>query len=232
VLSIWFFKFRSKRDIMKTINVKKEVFKTSVPDLREISERLDSQGNGHLIDSLNWDNYKYRPEVRFNIAYSDSEIFLKYYVREEYVKAEKTESNQMVCEDSCVEFFVSPEDDGIYYNFEFNPIGTCLLGTGTCRADSKRGPVSVIDGIRRLSSAGNSPFAEREGEYSWTLCLAIPLSAFFRHNIKDLKGRSFRANFYKCGDKLTNPHYVTWNPVETLAPDYHRPEYFGSLNFV
>ncbi|MCK7536290.1 MAG: carbohydrate-binding family 9-like protein [Marinilabiliales bacterium] len=42
-----------------------------------------------------------------------------------------------------------------------------------------------------------------------------------------LAGKSFRANFYKCGDKLSNPHFVTWNPVGTEKPDYHRPEYFG-----
>jgi hypothetical protein len=25
---------------------------------------------------------------------------------------------------------------------------------------------------------------------------------------------------------------VTWNPIGTEKPDYHRPEYFGSLKFV
>ena len=55
---------------------------------------------------------------------------------------------------------------------------------------------------------------------------------FFHHNIKDVKGKTFRANFYKCGDKLTVPHYVTWSPVETVKPDYHQPEYFGNIKFV
>ena len=69
-----------------------------------------------MIDTINWKGYNYKPDVALSIAYSDHEIFLKYYITENYFKAEKTESNQMVCEDSCVEFFVSPEDDGIYYN--------------------------------------------------------------------------------------------------------------------
>jgi len=47
-----------------------------------------------------------------------------------------------------------------------------------------------------------------------------------------LKGKIFRANFYKCGDKLTVPHYVTWNPVGTENPDYHQPEHFGLLKFI
>ncbi|HPH75320.1 MAG TPA: carbohydrate-binding family 9-like protein, partial [Bacteroidales bacterium] len=27
-------------------------------------------------------------------------------------------------------------------------------------------------------------------------------------------------------------HFVTWNPVGTEKPDYHRPEFFGILKFV
>jgi hypothetical protein len=217
---------------MKTIEVRKEIFENTYPELNDVSLRLDSHGQGELINTLNWGAFKYKPEVLFNIAYSDSEIFLKFYVKEEYVKAEKTETNQMVCEDSCVEFFVSPSDDGIYYNIEFNPIGTCLLGTGTCRKDSTRAPVSVIDRIRRKGSLGATPFKERSGELFWTITVAVPYEVFFRHGVKTLSGKSFRANFYKCGDNLTYPHYVTWNPVGTDNPDFHQPEFFGQLKFV
>ena len=170
--------------------------------------------------------------MALSIAYSDHEIFLKYYITENYFKAEKTASNEMVCEDSCVEFFVSPEDDGIYYNMEFNAIGTCLLGVGTGRADSKRVRPEIISKIRRLTTAGTDPFKEKAGEYEWMIIIAIPFGVFFHHEIKDLKGKIFRANFYKCGDKLTVPHYVTWNPVGTQEPDYHQPEHFGLLKFV
>jgi hypothetical protein len=52
------------------------------------------------------------------------------------------------------------------------------------------------------------------------------------HKIKELKGKTFRANFYKCGDMLSVPHYVTWNPVGTKKPDYHQPAYFGLLKFI
>jgi hypothetical protein len=30
---------------------------------------------------------------------------------------------------------------------------------------------------------------------------------------------------------LPTPHFVTWNPVGTTQPDYHRPEYFGKIEF-
>ena len=113
---------------VKTLEVTKLDFNKDYPDLDEISERLDSLNKRNQIDIINWKDFNYKPEVEFTIAYTGSEILLKYYVKEDWFKAEKTESNQMVCEDSCVEFFVSPADDRIYYNLEFNGIGTCLLG--------------------------------------------------------------------------------------------------------
>jgi hypothetical protein len=217
---------------MKIAEVYKSDLESEYPSMETVSTLLDNQKGRLIIDTINWKGYNYKPDVAFSIAYSDHEIFLKYYITENYFKAEKTDSNQMVCEDSCVEFFVSPGDDGIYYNMEFNAIGTCLLGTGTGRSDSTRVNPEIISKIRRLTSAGKEPVKEKTGEYAWTITLAIPFEVFFHHRIKDLKGKIFRANFYKCGDKLTVPHYVTWNPVGTEMPDYHQPEHFGMLKFV
>lgn len=217
---------------MKIAEIHKAKNQTAFPTLEEISDILDKQEGRLMIDTLNWKSHEYKPEVSLAMAYSENEIFLKYYISENYFKAEKTQTNEMVCEDSCVEFFVSPVDDGVYYNIEFNAIGTCLLGTGKDRASSRRADPEIISGIRRLSSAGSEPIMEKTGKISWTITIAIPFKVFFRHKIQDLKGKTFRANFYKCGDKLTVPHYVTWNPVGTDHPDYHRPEYFGVLKFV
>jgi len=217
---------------MKTIEVSKLNTTERIPSMAEVSARLDELGKGHAIDTVNWKDFSYKPGVRFNIAWGENEIYLKYYVRESNVKAEKSKTNEMVCEDSCVEFFVSPSDDGLYYNLEFNPIGTALMGSGHGRHDSTRADARIVDGIRRLTSMGDAPFGEIRGDLQWTITLAIPLETFFHHKTGSLKGKSFRANFYKCGDKLSNPHFVTWNPVGTEKPDYHRPEHFGILKFV
>ena len=36
----------------------------------------------------------------------------------------------------------------------------------------------------------------------------------------------------KCGDDLTVPHFLSWNPIKTEKPDFHRPEFFGTVKFV
>ncbi len=217
---------------MKVLEVKKIASDKEYPDLEKVSEMLDRAATRHRIDTINWKNFSYKPDVSFSIGYTDKEILIKYYVTEQYFKAEMTESNQPVSQDSCVEFFVSPAEDGIYYNFEFNGIGTCLLGTGLSRETSVKADKSIISRIRRKSSAGEKPVKEQTGTFTWTMTAAIPFDLFFHHKIGDLKGKTFRANFYKCGDKLTEPHYLTWNPVGTENPDYHQPVYFGLLKFV
>jgi hypothetical protein len=216
---------------MKVAEVKKLDLKGVFPPLEKVSEAMDKIVK-YRIDTLNWKDFDYKPEVDFSIAYSDHEIFIKYYVTENYFKAEKTKPNEMVCEDSCVEFFVSPANDGLYYNMEFNGVGTCLFGYGTGRSDLKRADPEIISKIRRLSTYGDKPVKQQEGEFSWSITIGIPYEVFFQHKMKDLKGKSFRANFYKCGDMLKVPHYVTWNPVETPNPDYHQPKYFGMIKFV
>jgi hypothetical protein len=217
---------------MKTLEVNKLEFRSEYPGLDEISEKLDNLNIKNPVEKVNWKDFDYKPDVKFSIAYTDKEILLKYYVTEQWFKAEKTETNQDVYEDSCVEIFVSPSNDGIYYNLEFNGIGTCLMGSGTGRENNRRADPEIISKVRRKTSAGNESLKERKGEFSWTITVAVPFDVFFHHKIKGLKGKTFRANFYKCGDKLSVPHYVTWNPVRTEKPDYHRPDYFGLLKFV
>jgi hypothetical protein len=203
----------------------------SEPDINLVSEILDSKGSEGFINTINWTDFPVKPEVRFKIGYGEKEIFLKYYVHESSIKAEMTSPNQNIWEDSCVEFFVSPAGDGQYYNFEFNPIGTTLMAVGSSRDGRVFAGKDIISEIRKLASMEIKPFPEKTGDFFWTLTLAIPVQIFFNHKIKDLKDKIFHANFYKCGDKLSTPHFLSWNPIETEKPDFHRPEYFGKIRF-
>ena len=45
-------------------------------------------------------------------------------------------------------------------------------------------------------------------------------------------GDTIKANFYKCGDETEHLHYGMWSRCETEKPDFHRPEFFGTLVIV
>ncbi|MHC4886321.1 MAG: carbohydrate-binding family 9-like protein [Planctomycetota bacterium] len=197
--------------------------------LEAIGAALDAQPK-QALDTLNWESHPTKPEVSFALGYTDSELLVKYYVHEDAVLAEKGETNQSVCQDSCVEIFFSPRED-LYFNCEFNCVATALVGRGSCREDSQRLPAETVDTIRRVSTLGSEPFGEKRGDFTWELTAAIPL-ALLEVPEGGLAGKSFRANLYKCSDNLDPAHYLTWNPVGTPEPDYHQPAYFGELKFV
>ena len=89
----------------------------------------------------------------------------------------------------------------------------------------------IIKKIEVESSLGNQPFQEKSGNFEWEMMIRVPVESFAFDNIKSLNGLKATANFYKCGDDTTIPHFVTWNPVGTENPDYHRPEFFGKVLF-
>ena len=37
------------------------------------------------------------------------------------------------------------------------------------------------------------------------------------------------ANFYKCADLTSTPHFLSWAPIDTPEPDFHRPEFFAPI---
>ncbi len=36
-------------------------------------------------------------------------------------------------------------------------------------------------------------------------------------------------NFYKCADRTSSPHFLSWAPISTPEPDFHRPEFFSKI---
>ncbi len=116
-----------------------------------------------------------------------------------------------------------------YYNFEFNCAGTCLLGFGKSRNKRHQLPEELIGRIRHQSSL--MPPAGAEADISWELTVEIPFDVFNYHQITSLNGKKVRANVYKCGDDLPEPHFLAWNNIKTEVPDFHRPEFFGSMEF-
>jgi len=215
---------------MKSVCIHKLPFPAADTPPEKISAFLDTLGKED-VNVINWKEFSYRPEVRFSIAWDPHHIVYKFYVHESVIRARFTEDNAPVWQDSTVEFFVSPAEDGVYYNFEINCIGTCLAQKGRSRSPRENLQPDVIEKIRRFPSLGVAPFEEKTGDFSWDLMVMIPAEVFVDHKVEISKDKTFRANFYKCGDGLSRPHYLSWNPIDTENPDFHRPEFFGELKF-
>ena len=171
------------------------------------------------VDCFPWDKDGYQPNTKARVMYSDEGLTVKMETDEKPLLSRFTENNDPVYTDSCMEFFFKPnQGNPSYFNFEFNPNGTLLLGFGTGRGNTTRQNFdssifeieSIIDNI-------------------WQLKFFIPFS--FVSKYIDGFSNKFSGNFYKCGDETVHPHWGCWNKIETAEPDFHRPEFFGELIF-
>ncbi len=196
--------------------------------VRESPRKRGSQ----TISNQNWVKAE-GTHASFDIYHDGSRIHLHFFVDEKQVRAVNTGYHSPVWEDSCVEFFFSvKEDENRYYNFEFNAIGTILAAYGKDRHDRIPLPGELLDNVETDPSLGREPFGIIEGRKRWDLQISIPKESFLFTPLDDLSGVDGYANFYKCGDKLDRPHYLSWSPVLTEQPDFHVPRYFRHLSFL
>ena len=182
-----------------------------------------------MVEKVNWpEQYPYKPLTQFNLLRSDNSLFIRFYVRGNLLKATYSTDQSPVHKDSCVEFFTKEVDSDYYYNFEFNCTGTCKAARHyKDRYNSEDLTEDEMKRIERFSSLETKGTEKSNNQTKWELLVKIPFSLFGLD--KNKLPEMISGNFYKCGDKTKEPHYVTWAPVITEKPDFHRPEFFGEI---
>ncbi len=176
------------------------------------------------------------PFAQVKMAYDDEAIYVKFKVQDRFVKAIYTKHQDPVYKDSCVEFFFTPGEDirEGYFNLEMNCIGTMLFHHQKIpRKNAASIGKSDIEQVEVITSLTGPIDPEREEEVTWLVSYKIPFSILKNyHNFDNPQpGTVWRANFYKCADDTSHPHWLTWAPVNNPTPDFHRPEFFGELHF-
>lgn len=73
--------------------------------LNSASLLLENLVEMHRVDCINWKEFSGKPAVDFRIGHTVDHLLLKFYVREDFLRAMETEINGDVYQDSCVEFF-------------------------------------------------------------------------------------------------------------------------------
>lgn len=212
----------------------KTLFIPHIPELDACTQTeaavalLDANAPRRIINCANWaKQHPYRPLSSFSVAHSGTALYIDFFSRTNFLRAEVYEDLGPVSRDSCVEFFVQPREDGEYWNFEFNCIGVLNASHRMKRTAPTRLTPDELARVQRVPSCGTRPFCELEGMFSWNLLVVIPLDLIGVHY--EGKPVEMRGNFYKCASATSQPHYLSWNPIDTPEPDFHRPEFFGKL---
>lgn len=174
----------------------------------------------------------YTPDARAKFQYDDKYIYVLYRVTERNVRGAFKKDQEMVCLDSCMEFFVRPVSGGSYFNFECNCIGTLLLYDIKVLGERKQStPVSgaELKKIKRFATLPRDLKGELPGPVTWYLGLQIPIDFFVQRTGIDpnLSGQVWTANVFKCADWTATPSWLMWKPAYT----FHAPEEFGFFIF-
>jgi len=202
------------------MNVKEYKIKTIAAGqcpLSVVSSVWDLADVGY-VDCQPWSGYHPAPKTTFRLLRDSEGLNVLFHSCETGLRAEVSEENGPVYQDSCVEFFFKPDNsDERYINFEINPKGVMHIGLGEDRY------------VRQLLDEPRETFCIESdaSEGDWLLKFHIPDKFILKYfdKITDV----MRGNFYKCGELTGHSHFATWAPVDTDRPDFHRPEFFGKL---
>ena len=154
--------------------------------LSELERILEEKGEKIYVDQVNWpDSYPYMPSTSVLVARTSSSLVLFYQVRGHDIRASLLDDNEMVCTDSCCEFFVQDPHDGTYYNFEVNCIGTLKAAKRRSRAEFDLFDQEQLSRVVRMTSLPRELFSS-------SVNTGIPfldhmLTLFARHGFFDLE---------------------------------------------
>ncbi len=178
----------------------------------------------------------FRPFVQAKMMYNDDNIYIIFMVSDRYVRCITKNINGPVWEDSAVEFFFAPHPNSseTYFNLEVNCGGTPLMHYNRYTRNKYK-PIDPED-ILEIEIAHSLPKIvdpEISESVTWSIEYRIPIEIIKKYSsVTDPKpGSIWKGNFYKCGDKTSNPHFLTWSFVNHDKPNFHLPQFFGALQF-
>jgi hypothetical protein len=193
----------------------------------------------HEIEALRIEHHagaksEHCPRTEAKIAYDAAAVYVVFRVEDRYVRAVAAGHDGNVWCDSCVEFFFTPGRDIArgYFNLEMNCGGTMLLHFQQVpRENSIHLSASECSAIQIAHSLPRIVDPELPEPTTWTVEYRLPLAILegYCRVDKPSPQNVWRANFCKCADATSHPHWLTWSPVAVC--DFHRPQDFGVLGF-
>jgi len=217
---------------------KYQVLKTVKP------AKLDGNWAGGVwadVKAINVNNYmgkepEHKPKTQAKVLYDDKFIYVIFRVEDNFVRAVAQNYHDNVCRDSCIEFFFTPGTNISlgYFNIEINCGGTMLLHYQPA-PNTNITPISDsdCDKVEIFHTEPKIVEPEKQKPTTWVIEYRLPIDILEKYCsvTRPAPGVIWRANFYKCADKTSHPHWLTWSVVDYPEPNFHLPQFFGTLEF-
>ena len=182
----------------------------------------------------------HRPITHAKALHDGERLYVLFRVQDRYVRCVRTTYQSLVSRDSCVEFFLQPDPQRGYFNFELNCGGTMLLyyiedPTRTETSPFRKYtpvPHDLAATVQIWHSLPARIEAELTDDVDWSLGCAVPFSLFepYVGASRARPAHQWRGNFFKCGDETSQPHWASWSPIGEILR-FHQPDRFGAISF-
>ena len=162
----------------------------------------------------------------FSAVWNEDYLILRYLTQNAPIIVRNLVNQGAVSDDSCVEAFFLPEGSERYFNIEFNI--ACYINAARRLSRHDKIPLSAEEcaSIKRVASPEvNAPVEYSDAE-DWTLTMSIPWKLL---GTEPRPGMRMKGNFYACAGDAPKPYFLSWAPIDTEKPDFHRPEFFGDI---
>ncbi|MBI9016742.1 MAG: carbohydrate-binding family 9-like protein [Phycisphaerae bacterium] len=186
------------------------------------------------INNYMGDEPEHKPRCQAKMVYDSDNLYIIFSVRDNYILSTRTQNQQDIWNDSCVEFFFSHDITKGYLAIEMNCGGRFLLyykaNPQTANTLFTYDQCNQVEVFHSMPKTVNP---ELRKETTWTVEYKLPLAMCNEYlNIGNPQpGTVWQGNFYKCADECSRPHWLTWSPIDWPKPNFHKPEFFGNLIF-
>ena len=174
------------------------------------------------------------PKTQAKVLYDASAIYVVFRVEDRYVRA-VAGHQESVCRDSCVEFFFIPGTDISkgYFNVEMNCGGNMLFHYQTVPLQGKEIAKADCDQVQVYHQLPSRIDPEIAEPTTWIVAYKLPVDILKKYSpvSQPAPGVVWLANFYKCADSTSHPHWLTWSKVDRPQPNFHVPENFTQITF-
>ena len=185
------------------------------------------------VANIQW-NSRVHPVTIGHMGYLPHEgllVFMKCY--EQNPLRTMTQNMDPVCLDSAMEAFFAfperaiaeheaytPDDNGLYLNFECNANGAMYATYG----HGRQGRTALLP----EEFAAARPRVRILPD-SWELTFLVPMRLLSR--VADIQafspGDVFYCNFYKISETPEIEHYLSFSPITSERPNFHLPRFFA-----
>ncbi|MBL8047558.1 MAG: hypothetical protein JNJ45_02645 [Chthonomonas sp.] len=173
----------------------------------------------------------WRPQTTVDLTREGEALRLRFVVQDAFVLGRTQDFNGRVWEDSCVEFFFNPcpGESDFYFNIETNIAGGILFNRQTGRGENTTVLSPDVAAQMELTvNPGELIVPEDPAPREWSVEYLLPFAIL--REFGPVNPHVWHANFYKCAEANSHPHWGSWARIGTATPYFHSPNFFAEVD--